>query len=293
MSTNRLFSLALLQIVLLLSRCAAARQATEAAGVDQIQAYFEKQGFVVLRNFFDASQLELWQQTADTFFTSAFEIMHQKGHTKFPQDSRLTPSGDREYAMGGGKHHGFQEIVMRSPGRYEISLAALESVSSQQQPTLNALVEKLAAVVPPLLDTTATNMSLAPSLIVSTPDAPEQSWHADGDHVNMKRHVPAHCVNVFVPLINVTSLQMGPTELFPTSHYTTRQPSPMKIDPSKLPKAFAPLLNVGDILIFDYRLLHRGSANRSNQNRPMLVLAFSQAWFKDVKNWPARSLSDS
>jgi len=272
---------------------------TSASNVDQIKDYFEKQGFVVLRNFFEKSQLEPWQRSASSFFGSIFQIMHDKGHTAFPEHSRLiqTPDGSikRRYSMGEGRQRGFQEIVMRSPGRYEISLEALSAaaVGAEETPTLKDVVQKLAAIVPPMLHTTATNMSLASSLIVSTPDAPEQNWHADGEHVDMKRHMPAHCISVFVPLINVTTVNLGPTELYPTSHYTTRQPSPMKIEPAKLPAAYAPLLNVGDILVFDYRLLHRGKANMSTQNRPMLVLSFSQAWFRDDKNWPERSLSDS
>ena len=142
-------------------------------------------------------------------------------------------------------------------------------------------------------------MSMTTSLIVSTPGAADQSWHADGDHWNLDRHEPCHCLNVFIPLLNITSTQLGPTDLVPTSHYITRQPSPMRIDPTTLPKPYAPLLDMGDTLVFDYRLLHRGLANQefphsnNNMNRPLLVLTFSQKWFQDNKNWPLRSLADS
>ena len=95
---------------------------TQSVKVEQMTSYFERQGYVVLRNFFPASQLEVWQQTAQQFFGSVFEILHEKGHTAFPHHSRLVRNSDgtqtREYAMQGGRKHGFREIVMRSNGTY-------------------------------------------------------------------------------------------------------------------------------------------------------------------------------
>jgi hypothetical protein len=53
----------------------------------------------------------------------------------------------------------------------------------------------------------------------------------------------------------------------------------------------APLVVAGDALIFDYRVLHRGKANVSLcTNRPILVLTYSQPWFRDLLNFPKRSI---
>jgi hypothetical protein len=53
----------------------------------------------------------------------------------------------------------------------------------------------------------------------------------------------------------------------------------------------APLVLAGDALIFDYRVLHRGKANASLwTNRPILVLTYSQPWFRDLLNFPKRSI---
>jgi ectoine hydroxylase-related dioxygenase (phytanoyl-CoA dioxygenase family) len=51
-----------------------------------------------------------------------------------------------------------------------------------------------------------------------------------------------------------------------------------------------PSLSLGDLLIFDYRILHRGRANRSNQRRNYLVLTYAEPWFQDVLNFPKRSM---
>ena len=57
----------------------------------------------------------------------------------------------------------------------------------------------------------------------------------------------------------------------------------------------APLMKVGDVLMFDFRILHRGLANSNlqrNLNRPLLVLAFSIPSFHDTANWPGPSIFD-
>jgi hypothetical protein len=68
----------------------------------------------------------------------------------------------------------------------------------------------------------------------------------------------------------------------------------------------APTLTLGDCLVFDYRLLHRGLANATtttpldtepniqacSNNRTILVVAIAQPWFKDVVNFPQKSLYD-
>lgn len=179
---------------------------------------------------------------------------------------------------------------MRNPGRYEISLSR---IGNQHNP--EPLLEQLKGIIPPLLGQDLGNMTgvnMHVSLIMATPNAAEQHWHADGEHLDMAKHQKVHCLNVFVPLIDVTE-RRGPTEVYPGSHYITRQESPMKIDPNALKPPFAPTMNVGDILVFDYRLLHRGKPNLSRINRPMLVFTFSHPWFQDAKNWPKRSLYES
>ena len=55
-----------------------------------------------------------------------------------------------------------------------------------------------------------------------------------------------------------------------------------------------PSLRLGDVLIFDTRILHFGLANESNKvkrhrkegvRRPMIYLNMTSAWFNDPKNW--------
>ena len=53
----------------------------------------------------------------------------------------------------------------------------------------------------------------------------------------------------------------------------------------------SPLVAAGSALVFDYRTLHRGRANTTaDQSRPVLVLTFAKSWFRDLYNFPKRSM---
>ncbi len=164
------------------------------------------------------------------------------------------------------------------------------------------------------------------SLIVATPGSTSQPWHADGGHISLSQHEKCHVFNVFIPLVDIP-LSLGPTELRPGTHFHTRNLAPMMLA-AKARKALrppvCPELSIGDALVFDYRILHRGMANVSDggddfeyylkdancgasdegkigndntcpsnncgKNRPVLVLTFARKWFKDVCNFPQRSI---
>ena len=48
----------------------------------------------------------------------------------------------------------------------------------------------------------------------------------------------------------------------------------------------------GAAIIFDYRVLHRGTANISAGTRPLLCLVFTRKWFVDGYNYPPHSICD-
>eukprot|EP00049_Salpingoeca_infusionum_P007968 m.128580 g.128580 ORF g.128580 m.128580 type:complete len:122 (-) comp13873_c1_seq4:1820-2185(-) len=46
----------------------------------------------------------------------------------------------------------------------------------------------------------------------------------------------------------------------------------------------------GDVIMFDYRTVHRGVANTSQKSRPLLYQVYSKSWFADVVNFGEESL---
>jgi Phytanoyl-CoA dioxygenase (PhyH) len=280
---NCLLSWSLLLSVLATIVCA------QLSDVSTYSDHFDRDGFLVLRKFFYKSKLREWRRFYTNYFQEIFRVLHEKGHTSFPLESRKRPDGSPEYAMAIGKHNGFAEIVMRSPGRYELSMLRGKTPTNEI-PTVQPLLDELAMIIPSLLHVDSMeDVSVDYSMIVSTAQAATQGWHSDGDHYRLDEHMPCHVLNVFIPLSDVAEAN-GPTELIPSSHFQTRSAGTVKLRSDQLRSPVTPLLNLGDILIFDYRVIHRGGPNLSESNRPLLVLTLSQKWFHDTKNWPTRSL---
>ena len=49
--------------------------------------------------------------------------------------------------------------------------------------------------------------------------------------------------------------------------------------------------NVGDIIVFDTRTVHRGMPNESSDKRPILYLAYARPWYTEgTKNFPDEKL---
>lgn len=107
-----------------------------------------------------------------------------------------------------------------------------------------------------------------------------QQWHIDSPH-EAATHQPAHAVNVLVALADVP-LEAGPTQFARGSHVRTnhlRTPwlrrddllyqSAAEVTPDALGVACHPAeaLRAGDCLLFDDRVLHRGLANGSSDER--------------------------
>ena len=262
------------------------RYSLETTSVSDLTEAFHRDGILVLQQALPATALEEWQSFCQDYFGKCFETLYERGHTQHAEHK----TDDGDYVLGLGAKHGFREIVMRSPGRYELSL-----LNEEQAPATSNVLEPLSRLIPSLLEHLQMDtLKLCHlSLLVATPGSDQQTWHADGGHVNILEHEPCHVFNVFIPLQDVT-LENGPTEFRPGTHYHTRNLGPMMLA-AKCRKTLKPqymaTLQVGDACIFDYRILHRGSPNRSRQqNRNFLVLAFSQPWFTDVLNFPKRSM---
>jgi hypothetical protein len=275
---------------------------------------FARDGMLVLRQVLDQNTVQEWSTKyhSSQFFPGMFRRLYERGHTKFPteqtvEDSQLQQQ-QQQYAMGQGVRHGFREIVMRSPGRYEIAI-----IENKDRNSIIHWIQRSLPFVPSLFQAISNDDNIGSknksepvlswndvqiinvSVVVSTPNAPDQGWHADGAHVSLDKHEPCHCFNIFIPLSDVVTMESGPTALRPGSHVYTRDLARLfwaAKARKTLRQPMAPLLQMGDCLIFDYRILHRGLANTSKDNRTILVVAVARPWFKDIVNFPSNSMND-
>jgi len=157
---------------------------------------------------------------------------------------------------------GFTTFKLRNAGRYDILVEDFiknpEWSFLQQQAPWMPLVREI------LGDDC---VHLHTGCMFSLPGSEHQTLHSDGDHIRDDLHEAPHCLNVFVPLVDL-SMAIGPTELIPRSHFVYNydcRASPVY----PCPKA-------GEVLLFDYRLKHRGMGNGSNNPRPLLYLTYSK-----------------
>lgn len=209
---------------------------------------------------------------------------------------------------------GYRQIVHRSAGRYDMLLdegVALEPLP----PRLRAAVlgdadgeEDEAPAAPAVrrkhwrrqllahLLGDGFDVDFTAALYAKTGCSP-QDPHADGRHPLEADRVtasgdaaedepellPVHALQLFLPLCDMTAAA-GATEFWPTSHL------PQNADFASLLPSLPLEAAPGDAILFDFRVIHRGTANTSGRWRPILYQTCTAEWFEDDFNFPALSL---
>ena len=206
-------------------------------------------------------------------------------------------------SIGIGSAAGYDEVVQRSPGRWDIPISPDEFGVDEQAllwwPLITAVLGEDA------------EHSFS-GVVYSDPGTPAQHWHIDSPHVS-EDHLPAHALNVMIALHDMP-LTMGPTELAKGSHRLTNhlQNSALVSDelvyqhettmPEQLvantqesvPEGVSSALAAGSCLIFDDRILHRGLGNTSDSRRSMVYFAYRRAGYSENTHFEAqRSVYDA
>ena len=199
--------------------------------------------------------------------------------------------------IGIGSAAGFDEIVQRSPGRWDIPISLNEfGVDYRALPWWSLIAAVLG-------EDAEHSFS---GVVYSDPGSPAQCWHIDSPHVSAD-HLPPHALNVMVALHD-TPLAMGPTELARGSHRLTNHlQNPALVSdelvyqheatvPEQLvanaeqavPEGFSSALAAGSCLIFDDRILHRGLGNASTSRRSMVYFSYRQAGYRENTHFEAQ-----
>ena len=159
----------------------------------------------------------------------------------------------------------FTEVVCRDEGgqRYDMPVSwknkynlgtPLTNIESQAVSKFHHQIE---TSVQPVLDVlwndknnnnrkTDSFQAVSSGFLINQPGSLHQGWHRDGPKEGM--------INVFCPLIDLQA-ELGPTEVWPSTH--------TKVSKQEESGKVAPLLKRGQLLLMDYRTLHRGLGNDS------------------------------
>lgn len=237
---------------------------------------FAQFGLVCLRGAWDAEPSSVQSLNCDLHdnFEACLDLVRARSGAK-PDDS-----------------FGYRQIVHRSMGRYDMLLdnavapkplspASIARVFGEGSERNGWRWQMLSSL---LGDDCRVEFTAA---LLAKSGCAEQDPHADGAHPDEDPRsgslLPAHALQLFLPLCDMRQ-ETGPTEFWPTSHLPAHAPFTSLL-PS-LPLEATP----GDAIFFDFRVMHRGMANRSGKWRPILYNTCVRAGFVDDFNFPTRSL---
>lgn len=201
----------------------------------------------------------------------------------------------------------YEELAIRCQGRMDVRYKEKYDKNNDdntkqdngQLPDLS-LIDNLAAEIlhgaePPKLTYSG--------WIFSFPNSADQPYHQDGSPLfeNGTESLPSYAINVFVGLHDAEELlTLGPTEFVVGSHHMTPDSAMNKVD-----GAVSAVIGKGDILLYDYRICHRGTSNLSSDNdedtkkagkgscgiiRKVLYLMYARPWFREHLNFGEKSL---
>jgi hypothetical protein len=197
-------------------------------------------GFCILRNHFSPDTLKAWHQA----FTPLLE-------------DHIAREGD---------------LQNRGAARYYVTLpfmAPFAEPAIYENDTILALVERLVGQ-----DAVMCQLATDTPLLGSA----YQAVHRDAPPLfpEIAQETPPFQLAINFPLVDVT-LENGPFEVARGTHILTKEEGFQRLE-SGAAQLEPVTLNVGDVMIRDVRGLHRGTPNRTNIPRPMVVIGYSRRW---------------
>ncbi|UJR07953.1 hypothetical protein I4U23_012232 [Adineta vaga] len=105
-----------------------------------------------------------------------------------------------------------------------------------------------------------------------------QALHRDTQSLfpEWDQETPPFQLAVNFPLVDCHP-ENGPLEMAPSTHLLPKEEAVRRIESGEIPLQQV-LMKRGDILIRDVRHIHRGTPNRTDEPRPMVVLGYSRRW---------------
>ena len=199
-----------------------------------------RDGFCILRNHFSVDTLKQWHQA----FTPLLE-------------DHIAREGD---------------LQNRGAARYYVTLPFMAPFA---EPTIYE-DDVVLAIAGRLVGEDAVMCQLATDTPLLGSDY--QAVHRDVPPLfpEISQETPPFQLAVNFPLVDVTP-ENGPFEVARGTHMLTKEEGLRRLASGEV--QLEPItLNLGDVMIRDVRGLHRGTPNRTNVPRPMVVIGYSRRW---------------
>ena len=240
-------------------------------------------GVVALPNLYSKEQLkpiiEAQQEVLEDFLVNGDRSGAEGGNSVSPNKD------DAEGDIDDGGSFENAAAATRSKGRFEIKLPMKAPFTSPGFSDNHFLLHamKVALLGDRLLIDTF-------SFVTSMAGAPDQHWHNDvpglfTDRGNVFGHLPPQGIVAVVPFNKMDSLT-GPTEHLFGSHVAlTHEANWDALQQDGKTRSARVQGDVGDVVLFDVRLRHRGTANRADHSRSIAYIAYSHGFWVDDVNF--------
>lgn len=163
-------------------------------------------------------------------------------------------------------------LFNRGPGRFYVTLPFTEPFAD---PSIFE-DEDVLAIVKRLVGEDATLVQLATDTPILGSDYQEIHRDAPPLFPETGQETPPFQLAVNFPLIDV-ELENGPFEVARGTHMMPKAEALRLVETGEI--ELEPVtMRLGDVMIRDVRSLHRGTPNRTNVPRPMVVIGYSRRW---------------
>ncbi|MEM7031554.1 MAG: phytanoyl-CoA dioxygenase family protein [Chloroflexota bacterium] len=115
-----------------------------------------------------------------------------------------------------------------------------------------------------------------------------ENWHVDGSvHFPVSDDMPRHDPRLRMPVMwftvqmalsDIDTMEDGPTQYIPGSHYSGRNPNDQDNPEFEGKGPVSIFCKAGDIYLHDPQCWHRGAPNRSNKTRYLLQSQYAAYW---------------
>jgi ectoine hydroxylase-related dioxygenase (phytanoyl-CoA dioxygenase family) len=212
-----------------------------AAEHDAFARDFNRDSLVVLRRHFDPDVLRTWRREFQPLL---------EANVREEQDN---------------PNRGAQRFYVTLPFRGVFADPAI-----YEDPDVLAIVERVAGPDPVMCQ-----------LATDTPmrGSDYQDWHADTPLLFPETNdndTPSFQIAVNFPLVDVTE-ENGPLETTYGTHRMNKASVMEAIGAGRI-EATRETMALGDVMIRDVRAVHRGTPNRTDEPRPMVVIGYSRRW---------------
>jgi ectoine hydroxylase-related dioxygenase (phytanoyl-CoA dioxygenase family) len=242
----------------------------EQFNIHNITSKLETDGVVIIKSVYTIKQIEELKLIA----TEKYKYVNENIHNMIPEIYNYYTHFNKENCVTKNYYNcNNLKIIEITKGRYDIGFSTNIKINPIINKVINHFIKKQKITEWGLLtsDINSNNGPWHRDTININGDADENGNYDDSVMVH---YLQPFYFTILIPLVPLNKTN-GTTEFIKGSHKLT-------YDEAKEKEHIRIDTNIGDIIIFDGRIFHRGRENNSNEKRPILYNIVHRSWYIDM-----------